>query len=154
VFRDHSISEGDLKIEVFHPRKEDPFIPSVHNDHSIVLRMTHGQTSFLITGDIGSNAEGEILKSFDEIKSQVLKSPHHGSDSSSSMPFLEEVMPQIVVISVGEKNKFGFPDQVILDRYEKIGADVYRTDLHGAVEIISDGHTLSVRTAVEENHPG
>ena len=152
VFRDHSISIGDLKIEVLHPRKGEPFIPSVHNDHSVVLRVTHGQTSFLITGDIGSNAEGEILKSFDEIKSQVLKSAHHGSDSSSSMSFLEEVMPQIVIISVGEKNKFGFPDQEILDRYEKIGAEVYRTDLHGAVEITSDGRTLSVRKAVGEIH--
>ena len=53
--------------------------------------------------------------------------------------------------SVGEKNRFGFPDRVVLDRYRKIGAEVYRTDHHGAVEIVSDGSALSVRMTMDEN---
>jgi len=112
-----------------------------------VLRLSHDQISFLLPGDIGIDAEEMILGSSGEIKSQVLKSPHHGSQSSSSEAFLNRVSPEIVVISVGENNRYGFPNHEILERYKKIGAKVYRTDVHGAVEVSSDGRTIIIRTA-------
>ncbi len=77
----------------------------------------------------------------------MLKSPHHGSASSSSEAFLDRASPEIVVISVGENNTYGFPDNEVLERYKKIGAKVYRTDVHGAVEVSSDGRAIFVRTA-------
>jgi len=146
-FRGHSYQEKKVRIEVLHPEKGEPYVDTISNDHSLVLRLSCDQVSFLLPGDIGTDAEKMILGSSGEIKSQVLKSPHHGSRSSSTEAFLDSVSPEIVVISVGENNPYGFPNHEILERYKKIGAKVYRTDVHGAVEISSDGRTIIVRTA-------
>jgi len=148
LFRDHSHQERKVRIEVLHPEKGDFYVYTINNDQSLVLRISYDQVSFLLPGDIEIDAEKKILEHYkNEIKSLVLKSPHHGSNSSSSKAFLDRVSPEIVVISVGEGNRYGFPDQKILERYKKMGAKVYRTDLHGAVEISSDGRTIIVRTA-------
>ncbi len=146
-FRGHSHQEKNVRIQVLHPERREFLVPRILNDDSLVLRFTYGETSFLLPGDIGVDAERKILKSFSEIKSQVLKSPHHGSRSSSSEEFLEKTSPRIVVISAGTGNTYGFPNEEVLERYKKRGADVYRTDVHGAVEISSDSQTISIRTA-------
>jgi competence protein ComEC len=125
----------------------DPSVARAENDHSLVLRIIYEQTSFLLTGDIGKDAEREILENSGEIKCQILKSPHHGSRSSSSKDFLDRIVPRIVMISLGEGNRYGFPDKEILERYKDFGAKVFRTDFHGAIEISSDGRRISVRTA-------
>jgi competence protein ComEC len=151
VFRDYTHLEGEVRTEVLHPPQGNPYVETVHNDQSIVLRITYGETSFLLTGDIGHPAESEILENVDEIRSQVLKSPHHGSNSSSSAAFLRRIAPRIVVISVGTGNRYGLPDQEVLKIYREFGAKVYRTDLHGAVEISSDGQKISIRTASGNN---
>ncbi|MFP4081270.1 MAG: DNA internalization-related competence protein ComEC/Rec2 [Candidatus Aminicenantes bacterium] len=148
VFRGESLVENPVKVDVLHPERKYPLVPAVHNNQSLVLSLSYGKTSFLLTGDIGKHAEAEILKTAEKIRSQVLKSPHHGSNSSSSMDFLRKVHPQVVIISVGEGNRYGFPDPEVLNRYKKIGAKIYRTDLHGAIEISSDGKKISIRTAV------
>lgn len=149
-FRGDFHQDRSVKIEFLHPKKDSPYVYSVHNDQSLVLMLSYGQTNFLLTGDIGVNAEEEIVNTSEEIESQVFKSPHHGSLSSSSEAFLLKVHPQIVIISVGEGNRYGFPDPEVLARYEEIGARVYRTDLHGAIEISSDGKKISLRTASGE----
>ena len=147
LFRGHSLQEKKVRIEVLHPEKGEPYVDTISNDHSLVLRLSCNQISFLLPGDIEIDAEKKILESSGQIKSQVLKSPHHGSPSSSSEAFLDMVSPETVVISVGENNRYGFPDHEILERYKKIGAKVYRTDVHGAVEVSSDGLRIFVRTA-------
>jgi competence protein ComEC len=147
LFRGHSHQEKKVRIEVLHPEKKEPYLDTISNDHSLVLRLSYDQVSFLLPGDISIDSEEMILGSSGEIKSQVLKSPHHGSISSSTEAFLNRVSPEIVVISVGENNPYGFPNHEILERYKKIGAKVYRTDIQGAVEISSDGRTIFVRTA-------
>ncbi len=146
LFQGHMHLEGNIRIEVLHPQQSNPYVQKVHNDQSIVLRISYDQTSFLLPSDIGIDAEREILESARELKSQVLKSPHHGSNSSSSTTFLNAIAPRIVVISVGEGNRYGLPDQSVIKKYVKIGAKIYRTDLHGAVEVSSDGHRISIRT--------
>ncbi|GAI50050.1 unnamed protein product, partial [marine sediment metagenome] len=125
----------------------EPYVYTINNDQSLVLRLSYNQISFLLPGDIEIDAEKKILESSGQIKSQVLKSPHHGSPSSSTEAFLHRISPEIVVISVGEGNRYGFPGQEILRRYKKIGAKVFRTDVHGAVEVSSDGRTIFIRTA-------
>jgi len=147
LFRGHFFQEEKVKVEILHPEEEKPFVETIENDQSLVLRITYGQTSFLLTADIGRDAEKEIIENRKEIGSQLLKSPHHGSRSSSSEEFLNKVAPQVVVISVGEGNRYGLPNQDVIARYEKIGAKVFRTDLHGAVEVSSNGQRLVVRTA-------
>jgi competence protein ComEC len=153
LFRGDSHQESSVRIEILHPERGVFFVPSVHNDQSLVLRLLYLQTAFLLTGDIGREAETNILKNSLNIRSQVLKSPHHGSNSSSSTGFLNEVKPQLVIISIGEKNRYGFPDQEVLERYAKLGAKVYRTDLCGAIELSSDGHSISIRTASDGPSP-
>ena len=146
-FRGDSRLEKNVKIEALHPERMDPYVATEQNDHSLVLRIIYEQTSFLLTGDIGKDAEREILENSGEIKCQILKSPHHGSRSSSSKDFLDSTAPQIVMISLGEGNRYGFPHKEILERYKDIGAKVFRTDINGAIEISSDGRRISVRTA-------
>ena len=148
LFRGDSHQEKKVRIEVLHPEKGELYVDTIHNDQSLVLRLSYDQISFLLTGDIHIDAEREILENSREIKSQMLKSPHHGSLSSSSTAFLERAAPRIVVISAGEGNRYGFPDQEVLERYNKIGAKVYRTDLHGAVEVSSNGRRIFVRTRI------
>ena len=151
-FRGNSCQEGQVKIDVLYPEKDYPYVPTIHNDQSLVLRLSYGQISLLLTGDIEVKAESEISKSGTIIESQVLKSPHHGSLSSSSEIFLYKVHPRIVLISVGEGNRYGFPDPEVLRRYREMEADVYRTDLHGALEVSTDGKDISIRTATQQSN--
>ena len=83
---------------------------------------------------------------------RVLKVPHHGSATSSSMPFLAALRPQIAIVSCGRGNRFGHPSPAVLARYRQIGAAVYRTDLQGAITIDTDGRTVKVTPFVRPGH--
>jgi competence protein ComEC len=140
--------EGGVSVEVLHPSPErGPGGAEAANDRSLVLRISLGGEAFLLAGDIGAAAEREVLTSCGDIRCSVLKSPHHGSGSSSSAPFLERVRPREVLISVGAGNRYGFPAGPVLERCARVGAVVFRTDLHGAVEIATDGKKTRIRTA-------
>jgi len=148
VFKGHTTSIGGAHILVLHPAEREPIKRKVHNNQSLVLRISYGQDSVLLTGDIEREMELKILNNSTPVDSTVLKSPHHASISSSSTEFIERVSPEVVVISVGKGNWYGLPHPDVLERYERIGATVYRTDIHGAIEITSDKQGISVRTAV------
>ena len=117
------------------------------NNTSIVLRIVYGDTSFLFTGDAEREEEEDILDTGEVLKSTVLKVGHHGSDSSTSYPFLREVMPEYGVISVGTGNTYGHPTQEVLSRLSDAGVTVYRTDLQGDIICTSDGAEVTFRTA-------
>lgn len=116
------------------------------NDTSIVTKITYGETSFLFTGDAEREAEQDILEKGAEISADVLKVGHHGSENSTTYPFLREIMPQIAVISVGENNSYGHPTEEALSRLRDADVTVYRTDLQGHIIIKSDGKYLTVTT--------
>ena len=116
------------------------------NDTSIVLRVDFGETSFLFTGDMERTAEADLLESGCDLSATVLKVGHHGSETSTSYPFLREVMPQYGVISVGEGNPYGHPTEATLSRLYDAGVTVYRTDLQGTVTAVSDGKTVTFTT--------
>jgi competence protein ComEC len=148
TFRGFGMREGAVRVEALHPEPgEPPPAQRVSNNDSIVLRVSLGGESFLLTGDVEAAVEAEIVDSGANIEAQVLKSPHHGSRSSSSPAFLAAVRPEIVVISVGRGNLYNFPHPEPLSRYGGLGARVYRTDLDGAVRISTDGKTLAVATS-------
>ncbi len=149
MFRGHVETIDGVRIEVLNPTYADPIVPAISNDQSLVLRVSYGQTAFLLPGDIGKAAEKELAGSPYFIQSDVLKSPHHGSDSSSSEEFLDAVAPRFLILTVGEGNRYNLPDPDVIGRYQDIGAKIYRTDLAGAVEVTSDGENLSFRTASE-----
>ncbi len=98
------------------------------NEGSVVARFTYGETSFLLTGDL-PREEAVLVH---ESPVTVLKVAHHGSRYSSSAPFLEQIRPQEAVVSVG-KNSYGHPDSEVLERLQKIGAVIRRTDEVGDI---------------------
>lgn len=122
------------------------------NDTSIVLKITYGDTSFLFTGDAEREAEQALLNSGADLSATVLKVGHHGSDSSTTYPFLREIMPEYAVISVGKNNSYDHPTDNVLSRLQDADANILRTDLHGKILISSDGKTVSVSTDKKASH--
>lgn len=116
------------------------------NNSSIVLMIRYGETSFLFTGDAEREAEQALLDAGAMLKADVLKVGHHGSDTSTSYPFLREVMPEYAVISVGEGNSYEHPEENTLSRLRDAEAEILRTDLNGDIIISSDGKELTVTT--------
>jgi len=117
------------------------------NDDSILLRIEYGATSFLFTGDAEIPEEQEVLAEYaDALRSTVLKVGHHGSSSSSCAEFLEKVHPEIALIGTGAANSYGHPAAEVLGTLHDLGAEIYRTDLHGAVHLTSDGTSIAVQT--------
>ena len=113
------------------------------NNTSIVLMITYGETTFLFTGDAEREVEEYIANSGVDLSTTVLKVGHHGSETSSSYRFIYETMPQYAVISVGEGNSYGHPEEVVLSRLGDADVKVYRTDLQGDIICKSDGKTVT-----------
>lgn len=141
----------DLSIQVLHP--VEPFITDTESDannNSVVLRLTYGQTTFLLCADIQSEAEAQILKRGAFLSVQVLKVAHHGADTSTTQEFVDAVKPQQAVISVGAGNEYGHPSQKVVERLKSAGAQVLRTDEVGTIIFASDGQTLTRLAASNE----
>ncbi len=138
---------GGLQIDFLGPPAEQcaPEMAGNPNNTSLVARLCFGGHSFLLTGDIELWAQEELLKSGADLRSNVLKVPHHGSRSLLPQ-FIEAVQPALAVISVGTHNTFGHPAQSTLEVLSRCGAKVLRTDLHGAVIVHTDGRSMKVKT--------
>ena len=134
---------GGAQIQILGPlhRAEDS------NDNSIVLKVSFGATSFLFTGDADRAEEQDLLNSGVNLQSTVLKVGHHGSDTSTSYPFLRAVAPQYAVISVGAGNSYGHPTEAVLSRLRDAGVTTFRTDMQGEITAVSDGQTINFSTA-------
>jgi len=136
-----------VKIEFFHPPRERSRRQNFWgNDASLVLRISFGEVSFLFCGDVESSAEKEILGRGENLWSTVLKVPHHGSKTSSTPIFLERVRPQYAIFTVRSGTRSWLPHPSVLERYENLGAKIYRSDRDGAVTFVTDGKNLKVRT--------
>ena len=123
----------------------DPYAEDVNNT-SIVLKVTYGKTSFLFTGDAEYPVEQTLLDAGYDPSATVLKVGHHGSSSSTSYRFLNRVMPQYAIISVGEDNSYAHPNDEVLSRLRDADVTVYRTDLDGDILCISDGNKVTLST--------
>ncbi len=116
------------------------------NDYSVVVKLTHGEVSFLLTGDASANSEREMVaRQKDKLPSTVLKVGHHGSGTATIPAFFEAVAPEITVVSCGTDNRFGHPSEETVERIKDTA--LYRTDRHGTIVIISDGKRCRVTTA-------
>ncbi len=114
------------------------------NDASLVCKLVHGEVSMLLTGDAERESEEYLVYWADFLRSTIIKVPHHGSRTSSTLSYLEQIKPDYAVISVGENNKFRHPAQITLDNYCRMGAKVFRTDLDHAVQMRSNGKIVKV----------
>lgn len=156
------IEEKDIKCTLAHAGQQidlsdgvvmkvvNPQMPLLTNTESdidnngVVLELSMDEVSFLLTADIGWEAEFELINRRAVGQSTVLKVPHHGSDTSTTQEFLWMTNPQLAVILVGTDNPFGHPSDEVMKRLkEKLSSEnIYRTDEHGTIEFLTDGERL------------
>lgn len=135
---DEKYSLGEAQLTVLGPIRESDSL----NNMSLVLRLDYGETSFLFTGDCENEEELSLLNNSSQLKCDVLKIGHHGSESSTSELFLSKVKPSVAVISCGLYNSYGHPDEITLKRLSKYNVSCLRTDRNGNIVIGSDKQKL------------
>ena len=140
-----TFSLGSAEVKILGPVR----LSEDMNNNSIVLGITYGKISFLFTGDAERDEEQDILEQEFDLSSTVLKVGHHGSGTSSTYPFLREIMPEYAVISVGNDNSYGHPHENVMSRLRDVGAKVMRTDTQGDIVFTSDGESVSVSSSKE-----
>lgn len=124
----------DYRWRVFNLPKEVKRISD--NDQSCVVQFEIKGRRILMPGDIEKGIEKKLVQYFAQnLKSEVLLVPHHGSKTSSSLEFIQQVAPQVAIISSGFNNSFKHPHEVVLARYKSLAIPVYITALSGAIEI-------------------
>ena len=116
------------------------------NNYSAVIKLTYGKTSFLFTGDAEDVSENEMLARGYDLRADVLKVGHHGSNSSTTEAFLAAVDPTYAVICVGKGNDYGHPHKEVLKRLSDAGIKIYRTDEAGTVVFATDGESIEIKT--------
>ena len=118
------------------------------NDLTTFLESLRNRLEVGRTWLVEAEAEVAMSRGGMTLGSNVLKVPHHGSKTSTTDSFLERVSPEIVVISVGSSNPYGHPNPGVLARLRETvePANIYRTDQHGSIEIVSDGANIWVKT--------
>jgi competence protein ComEC len=112
----------------------------------VVLRLDYGDVSVLFAADIRAQREATLVHGGAALRANVLKVPHHGSDTSSSEQFITAVNPEVAVISVGSQNAYGHPHAAVIAALADSGATVLATSACGTVEFVTDGRELNVRT--------
>ena len=129
------------------PSALPPWTPNLLNNSSVVLRVTYGEVSFLLTGDIEAASEEDLMAGDATLQATVLKVAHHGSDSSSTEGFVDAVAPALAVISVGADNRFGHPRAAVVERLRAAtGGQVLLTSERGSIEMTTDGRRLWLET--------
>ena len=130
--------EKNLYLDILWPT-ENLISTNALNNNAMVFNLHYKKFSMLFTGDIEETSEKEILKLYsknkDLLKANILKVAHHGSKTSSTSEFINVVNPKIAVIGVGKNNKFGHPNENVLERLKQLGCKVFRTDLGGEISI-------------------
>lgn len=116
------------------------------NNYSMVVKYNYKDISFLFTGDIEKEIESKLLSSSTNLTSDVLKVAHHGSNSSSTLNFLNKINPLISIISCGMGNDYGHPHKNTLTTLNSINSSIYRTDLNGTIKVKTDGTSIWIST--------
>ena len=137
----YTFNLDDISFEIIYVSDSET---SDLNDTSIVLKLVYLNNSFLFMGDASNNVEKQIIDK--DLKSDVLKVGHHGSNTSSSAKFIKKVHPKYAVFSVGSFNNYNHPREITLKKLEYIGSKIYRTDLDGTIHMESDGKEINVET--------
>ena len=142
----HVQAIGGVRVRVLHPPAPDWERPRVRNDDSLVLELRYGNVSIVLPGDIEAGVEAAVAAALDPVLWRVVKAPHHGSRTSSSVAFLGVLNPTLAVVSAGRDHVFGHPHPEVVARYEAAGAVVLATGEEGALAACTDGRSLAVST--------
>lgn len=139
-----TISFGTATYEVVGPALDANTIYEENNSNSIIVRVTHGNDTFLFTGDATGEEIDDIILAGYVLSAQVLKAAHHGSaaDGCNSRTLFSAVNPETVVISCGKWNDYGHPHDTVLNRIRERGCKLYRTDLQGTISCTSTGNGI------------
>lgn len=140
---------GAVRFTVLHPASPRR---GEGNDASCVLRVSVGPESLLLTGDIEASAERRLLQGDAPVGAEVALVPHHGSETSSSVPFVDSVSPLLAIVSAGHANRWGFPRESVVRRWRAVGATVLNTARHGAVRVRLCAGRGIVETRLERQH--
>ncbi len=139
-------TDDGVLLQVLHPQAT-PSSDAKPEDVGLIIRVSYGDTSFLITPDLTREAEQELIDAGWFIGSTVLELSARGSGKANPDVFLQKVHPQAAVVAVGAGNRAGLPDRAVQERLQTLtGAPLYRTDQHGTVEMVTDGQTLWIYT--------
>ena len=123
------------------------------NERSLIIMISYGNVRFLFTGDATTAVEEAMIESEKELECDVLKVGHHGSSDASSDSFLARTDPTVCVISVGEHNQWGHPSREVIDRIERSGSILLRTDRDGAISVCTDGRSFYLKSHLNRNYP-
>jgi competence protein ComEC len=141
---------GGATVSILWPLlTNDASAPSANND-SIVLRLRFGDRTILMTGDVEKEGEAAIINAGNELTSDVVKVPHHGSKTSSTSDFVLRTQARLAVISVGLTSVFGHPNKEVVERWRASGAEVLTTGKRGTITVTTDGKALSVESFVRD----
>lgn len=137
---------GDATFTILGPKEiyDDP------NNTSVALKLTHGENTFLFSGDAEAEAEADILATGLDLDVDVYHAGHHGSSTSSTTEFLDAMTPEYAVISCKEGNSYGHPHAETLINFRAKGIQVFRTDEQGSVVATSDGEEITWNCAPSE----
>jgi len=134
-------------INVLYPFADTKLVGLDSNDTGVVTKFTDRNFDLLLTADISSKIEAQLVSRHLVTPVEFLKVPHHGSKTSSAAEFIEAAQPDEAVISVGAHNSYGHPTAEALTRYAQANVPVLRTDQHGTIQVITDGYNYKVTTA-------
>lgn len=142
-----AFSLGSVQVELIGPAADF----TDNNNQSVVCRVTCGKRRLLFMGDAEEKAEKALTESGVDLKADVLKVGHHGSNTGTGEAFLRQVRPSFALISCGTGNAYGHPHADTLERLRAVGAQIYRTDLNGTVHLTCDGEHITVTCEKGEN---
>ncbi len=141
------VLDSNITLDILMPLAGEDFkgktVKNVH-EGNVASRLRYGNEAILLTGDMESRLEYQLIESGEDIRAQILKVGHHGSKTSTSEVLLTAVQPETAVISVGARNRYGHPAQVVLDRLAQFGVRTFRTDRDGDIAIIMSSTTYQI----------
>lgn len=137
---------GELSIEVIAPKQ----LTNDANEDSISIYLQFGNSGVVMTGDAGVRAEANMLDERESLAADILHVGHHGSNTSTSEPFLTAVNPDYAIISAGEDNSYGHPDQEVVERILNHEIELFVTYQQGTITFTSDGQTFEVESMIDQ----
>jgi len=135
---------GGASFDILYPDRDVSYLET--NTASIVGQIRYGSTTVMLTGDSPKVVENALVRYYgDVLRSDVLKAGHHGSHTSSGGDYIRTVSPRYAVISAGKDNRYGHPHREVIELFEKLGIDIFRTYESGTVECVSDRNVISCK---------